>query len=202
MNVALTRAKYGLVVMGNPKVLSKRSVLWNNLLHHFQQQDLLVEGSLEALKVASNVQLRNPVRYRADDDDFASNMEKRRRRRRNNSEDDRVWENGGYGGRGRPMGDSRHDPRFERQQQGGGAGGAGGGYGYAGGYGGYADDYGAHYSHYGAQHRAYDEYGAGAGAGRGRGGGRYDYDEYGQPGGGGDSGGRGGFPRDDYTAGY
>ena len=54
MNVALTRAKYGLIVMGNPKVLSKRSVLWNNLLHHFQKQDLLVEGPLDALKVSSS----------------------------------------------------------------------------------------------------------------------------------------------------
>ena len=43
LNVALTRAKYGLVVIGNPKVLSKQP-LWNNFLVHFKEQDALVEG--------------------------------------------------------------------------------------------------------------------------------------------------------------
>jgi len=41
LNVALTRAKYGLVIFGNPKVLS-RSPLWNNLLVHFKEHGCLV----------------------------------------------------------------------------------------------------------------------------------------------------------------
>jgi regulator of nonsense transcripts 1 len=49
LNVALTRAKYGLVILGSPKVLA-RTPLWNNLLCHFQEQGLLVEGPLNALK--------------------------------------------------------------------------------------------------------------------------------------------------------
>jgi regulator of nonsense transcripts 1 len=40
LNVALTRAKYGVVVLGNPKVLS-RSLLWNNLLTHFKERGCL-----------------------------------------------------------------------------------------------------------------------------------------------------------------
>jgi len=51
LNVALTRAKYGTVVLGNPRVLSKRA-LWNTLLIHFKEQDLLVEGPLNNLNTS------------------------------------------------------------------------------------------------------------------------------------------------------
>ena len=36
LNVALTRAKYGVVILGNPKILS-RHPLWNNLLVHYKE---------------------------------------------------------------------------------------------------------------------------------------------------------------------
>ncbi|KAJ1968503.1 ATP-dependent RNA helicase, partial [Dimargaris xerosporica] len=62
LNVALTRAKYGLVVLGNPRVLSRHG-LWHDLLTYFKEHGCLVEGPLSSLKV-SMVQLSRPRRRR------------------------------------------------------------------------------------------------------------------------------------------
>ena len=58
LNVGMTRAKYGLVILGNPKVLS-RHPLWHHLLTHFKKQNCLVEGSLNNLR-QSLIHLRKP----------------------------------------------------------------------------------------------------------------------------------------------
>lgn len=58
LNVALTRAKYGLVLIGNPKVLSK-NLLWLHLLTHFREKGCLVEGLINRLQ-PSSIQLHKP----------------------------------------------------------------------------------------------------------------------------------------------
>ncbi|GFO35773.1 regulator of nonsense transcripts 1 [Plakobranchus ocellatus] len=49
LNVALTRARYGVIIVGNPKMLS-RQTLWCHLLTYYREQKCLVEGPLSSLK--------------------------------------------------------------------------------------------------------------------------------------------------------
>lgn len=58
LNVALTRARYGIIIVGNPKVLSKQP-LWNHLLTYYKEQKCLVEGALNNLK-ESLIQFSKP----------------------------------------------------------------------------------------------------------------------------------------------
>jgi len=64
LNVALTRAKYGCVILGNPKVLS-RHPLWYQLLMHYKERGTLVEGPLANLKI-SMIQFSKPRKVMTD----------------------------------------------------------------------------------------------------------------------------------------
>ncbi|WWC92379.1 uncharacterized protein L201_007336 [Kwoniella dendrophila CBS 6074] len=58
LNVALTRARYGTVILGNPKVLSKHP-LWLYLLTHYKEKSCFVEGPLTNLQ-PSMIQFSRP----------------------------------------------------------------------------------------------------------------------------------------------
>jgi len=63
LNVALTRAKFGLFVLGNPKVLSKHQ-LWNTFILHARNNKCLVEGPVTNLRISSVI-LSYPRRHRS-----------------------------------------------------------------------------------------------------------------------------------------
>jgi len=52
LNVAITRARQGLIVIGNPQVLAGHP-LWNGLLFHMKQHNALVEGPIDNLKLSA-----------------------------------------------------------------------------------------------------------------------------------------------------
>lgn len=62
LNVAMTRARLGLVIIGNPKALSKQP-LFHDLLMHFKSNEVLVEGQLTQL-VECAVPLSKPKKLK------------------------------------------------------------------------------------------------------------------------------------------
>jgi regulator of nonsense transcripts 1 len=61
MNVTITRARFGLIIVGNVRVLSRDS-LWNNLLNHFKDHELLMEGTMPHLKLCL-LKFRAPQKF-------------------------------------------------------------------------------------------------------------------------------------------
>ena len=115
LNVALTRARLGIIVLGNPRVLSKNA-LWAALLLHFKEYECLVEGPLGNLQT-SFMTFSRPRRNPASDSRYAftalarggwdGHWEDRR---------DRPNDAPGFRRRGRDkQSDSRFDSRYEQE---------------------------------------------------------------------------------------
>jgi regulator of nonsense transcripts 1 len=58
LNVAMTRAKYGCIIIGNARILA-RNPLWNSLLNHFQSRNCLAEGPVNNM-VLSQMNIQRP----------------------------------------------------------------------------------------------------------------------------------------------
>jgi len=69
LNVALTRARLGVMVLGNPKVLAKNP-LWAALLLHFKENNTFVEGPLNNLQ-PSYMTFPRPRKNPANDSRYA-----------------------------------------------------------------------------------------------------------------------------------
>ncbi|GMI31855.1 hypothetical protein TrCOL_g7469 [Triparma columacea] len=63
LNVAITRARLGLVIIGNTRVLAK-NILWAALLIQFRENKCLVEGSLQNLQETSIIIYRPRMKRR------------------------------------------------------------------------------------------------------------------------------------------
>jgi regulator of nonsense transcripts 1 len=119
LNVALTRARLGIILLGNPRVLSKNP-LWAALLLHFKEYDCLVEGPLNNLQ-PSYMTFARPKRNVASDSRYAftalarggwdGRWDDRRDGQPHNAP---GFRNGRGGRRGKQeQSDSRFDPRYD-----------------------------------------------------------------------------------------
>lgn len=119
LNVALTRARLGLVLLGNPRVLSKNP-LWAALLLHFKEYNTLVEGPLNNLQ-PSYMTFSRPRRNVASDSRYAFTALARGgwdgrwddRRNLGGSSNGPHSSRRGRRRRGDRQTDSRHDPRYK-----------------------------------------------------------------------------------------
>eukprot|EP00978_Attheya_sp_CCMP212_P015350 scaffold39593_cov61-Attheya_sp.AAC.1 len=124
--VSLTRARFGMILLGNPRVLSKNP-LWAALLLHFKEFDTLVEGPLNDLK-QSYMTFARPRRNPAGDSRYAFTALARggwdgRWDDRNGGADQcsTAFRGGGRRGRNRKeeQTDSRFDSRYDSANDGG-----------------------------------------------------------------------------------
>ena len=131
LNVALTRARLGLILIGNPRVLSKNP-LWAALLVHMKEYDCLVEGPLNNLQ-PSYMTFARPRRDPASDSRYAftalarggwdGRWEDRRNTDRSQlpvapgfrstSNSNNNHNGGAWGRKGERQPDSRFDARYE-----------------------------------------------------------------------------------------
>ena len=76
LNVALTRAKKGLIIFGNCKCLSKRSSIWRDLIDFYSSKNLIVKGDFNNFIYTSKEEILSKDKYINDDDEDEKDEEK------------------------------------------------------------------------------------------------------------------------------
>ncbi len=69
MNVSITRARFGMILVGNAKVLAKNS-LWNSYLYHLKANNLVYEGTCPSFR-PSLLAFKPPESQPPEDDEEA-----------------------------------------------------------------------------------------------------------------------------------
>ena len=118
LNVAITRARLGLVIIGNARVLSK-NILWAALLIQFRDNKCLVQGSLLNLQETSMVIYKPRVRRKEEEKYKLTALG--RGSWKGNWDDSNVRRSSGRPDRRIRKGqsDSRHHPRYSNAPRGG-----------------------------------------------------------------------------------
>ena len=69
LNVALTRAKKGLIIFGNCKCLSKRSSIWRYLIDFYASKNLIVKGDFDNYNYAEKKEILSKDKFIDDEED-------------------------------------------------------------------------------------------------------------------------------------
>ena len=73
LNVSLTRARKGVIILGNAECLSKRNGIWKDLLKFYKSRKLIVQGQLNNLEQVPNEEL--PVDEIIEDEEIIKDEE-------------------------------------------------------------------------------------------------------------------------------
>eukprot|EP00948_MAST-09A_sp_MAST-9A-sp1_P003694 g3694.t1 len=84
LNVALTRAKYGLIILGNPVVLARSANVWYQLIKEYQDQGLLMSGPLER----ATVYIKPPKDWKRAKAEYRRYIENHESRKNNHKNDE------------------------------------------------------------------------------------------------------------------
>ena len=57
LNVALTRAKKGVIILGNAECLAKKNGIWRDLISYYFSNDLIVQGPLSKLELVAREEI-------------------------------------------------------------------------------------------------------------------------------------------------
>ena len=73
LNVSLTRAKKGLIIVGNAECFSQKNGIWRDLIQYYQKKKLIVKGQLSKLEPVSDNELN--IQEIEEEEDFIDELD-------------------------------------------------------------------------------------------------------------------------------